>query len=194
VSHTIGDVGLNVRWQPLEVKRDAPTFTVTAGARLATGESPFKVDAEKGLATGSGINTFNLGANVTRIVDPVALFGSLNLGYGLPARHLHQLLSGATLTEVKPGPSVGFGLGFAYALSYKITTSFSFQEMISARSTLTFDNGKSAKTQTQSAGILSLGIGYRFSPKTTVNVTVGAGLTPSAPNLSLTMSVPLLLK
>lgn len=194
VSHTVGDLGLNVRWQPHEVKRDEATFTITSGVRLATGESPFKVDSEKGLATGSGINTLSLGANVTKIVDPVALFGSMNAGYGLPAKHLNQVLSGATLREVKPGASFGFGLGFAYALSYKITTSLSFQEMISARSTLTFDNGKKAQTQTQSAGILSVGLGYRFSPKTTVNVTVGAGLTSSAPNLSLTMSLPLLLK
>jgi hypothetical protein len=194
VSHTLGDLGLNVRWQPHEVKRDEATFTITSGVRLATGESPFKVDNEKGLATGSGINTLSLGANVTKIVDPVALFGSVNAGYGLPAKHLNQVLSGATLREVKPGASFGFGLGFAYALSYKITTSLSFQEMISARSTLTFDNGKKAQTQTQSAGILSMGLGYRFSPKTTVNVTVGAGLTSSAPNLSLTMSLPLLMK
>jgi hypothetical protein len=200
VSHTLGDLGLNVRWQPHEVKRDEPTFTITGGVRLATGESPFKVDSEKGLATGSGINTFNLGANVTRIVDPVALFGSVNVGYGLKAKHLNQQLYGGTLREVKPGASFGFGLGFAYALSYKITTSLSFQEMISARSTLTFDNGNradpltTAQTQTQSAGILSFGLGYRFSPKTTVNVTVGAGLTAAAPNLSLTMSMPLLLK
>jgi hypothetical protein len=194
VSHTVGDLGLNVRWQPHEVKRDEATFTITSGVRLATGESPFKVDNEKGLATGSGINTLSLGANVTKIVDPVALFGSVNAGYGLPAKHLNQVLSGATLREVKPGASFGFGLGFAYALSYKITTSLSFQEMISARSTLTFDNGKKAQTQTQSAGILSVGLGYRFSPKTTVNVTVGAGLTSSAPNLSLTMSLPLLMK
>jgi hypothetical protein len=194
VSHTVGDLGLNVRWQPHEVKRDEATFTITSGVRLATGESPFKVDNEKGLATGSGINTLSLGANVTKIVDPVALFGSVNAGYGLPAKHLNQVLSGATLREVKPGASFGFGLGFAYALSYKITTSLSFQEMISARSTLTFDNGNKAQTQTQSAGILSVGLGYRFSPKTTVNVTVGAGLTSSAPNLSLTMSLPLLMK
>jgi hypothetical protein len=194
VSHTLGDLGLNVRWQPLEVKRDEPTLTLTAGARVATGESPFKVDAEKGLATGSGINTFNIGANMTRIVDPVALFGSVNASYGLTARHLNQQLSGATLREVKPGASAGFGLGFAYALSYKITTSFSFQESISARSTLTFDNGNRAQTLTQTAGILSVGVGYRVSPKTTVNVTVGAGLTAAAPNLTLTMSLPLLLK
>lgn len=194
VSHTLGDLGLNVRWQPLEVKRDEPTYTLTGGVRLATGESPFKVDSEKGLATGSGINTFSLGANVTRIVDPVALFGSVNAGYGLKAKHLNQQLYNATLREVKPGASFGFGLGFAYALSYKITTSFSFQESISARSTLTFDNGNSAHTQTQTAGILSIGLGYRFTPKTTVNFTVGAGLSSAAPNLALTMSVPLLLK
>jgi len=198
VSHTLGDLGLNVRWQPLEVKRDEPTFTITGGVRLATGESPFKVDNDKGLATGSGVNTFSLGSNVTRIVDPVALFGSVNVGYGLKAKHLHQQLYGSTLREVKPGASFGFGLGFAYALSYKITTSFSFQQSISARSTLTFEDGNGnltkAHTSTQSAGILSVGLGYRFTPKTTVNVTVGAGLTASAPNLSLTMSVPLLLK
>jgi len=191
VSHTIGDVGLGVRWQPHEVKRDEVAYTITGNMRLATGTSPYKVDVQKGVATGSGVNTFNIGANMTRIVDPVALFGSFNVGYSLTAKHLNQNLYGATLREVKPGASFGFGLGFAYALSYKITTSFSFQESIQARSTLTFDNGNKAQTQTQSAGILAIGAGYRMSPKTTVNVTVGAGLTAAAPNLSLTMSLPL---
>jgi hypothetical protein len=192
-SHTIGDLGLGVRWQPLESRRDETTFTVVSGLRLATGTSPFKVDPTRGLATGAGFNTLNLGVNMTRIVDPVALFGSVNAGYSLPAKHLSQVLSGATLKEVKPGGSFGFGVGFAYALSYKITTSFSFQESISARSTLTFDTGARAQTGTQSAGILSVGAGFRLSPKTTVNVTVGAGLTSSAPNMSLSVGMPLLL-
>jgi hypothetical protein len=191
VSHTIGDLGLGVRWQPQEVKRDEIAYTITGGMRLATGTSPYKVDVNKGLATGSGVNTFNVGANLTRIVDPVALFGSVNVGYSMTAKHLSQQLYGTTLRQVKPGASFGFGLGFAYALSYKITTSFSFQESIQARSTLTFDNGAQGQTQTQTAGILSIGAGYRMSPKTTVNVTVGAGLTAAAPNLSLTVSLPL---
>lgn len=190
-SHTLGDLGLNTRWQPFASQRDEAALTVTGGLRLATGTSPFKVDVTKGLATGSGLNTFNLGANLTRIVDPVALFGSFNLGYALPARHLSQVLSGAVLKEVKPGPSIGFGIGFAYALSYKITTSFSFQESIAAGSTLTFDSGKTAKTNTQTAGILSIGAGYRISPKTTINVSVGAGLSAAAPNMSVTVGLPL---
>lgn len=192
-SHTIGDLGLGTRWQPLAAQRDQPALTLTSFLRLATGTSPFKVDARKGLATGAGFNTLNLGANVTKIVDPVALFGSFNVGVGMPARHLSQDLNGVTLKQVKPGPSVGFGIGFAYALSYKVTTSFSFQESISGGSTLTFDNGKSAKTSTQSAGVLSIGAGYRISPKTTINVSVGAGLTAAAPNMSITVGLPLAL-
>jgi hypothetical protein len=197
VSNTIGDLSLGARWQPKEVKRDDVAFTLTGAVRLATGTSPFKVDVDKGLATGSGINTFSVGANMNKIVDPVALFGSVNVAYGLKAKHLNQQLFGTTLREVRPGASFGFGLGFAYALSYKITTSFSFQESISARSTLLLQDARDvfskAQTQTQSAGILSIGAGYRISPKTTVNVTVGAGLTAAAPNMSVTLSLPLML-
>lgn len=191
VSHTLGDLGLGARWQPFAAQRDEASLTVASSVRLASGTSPFKVDAHKGLATGGGVNLFNLGVNLTKIVDPVALFGSFNLGYGLTAKHLSQELSGAVLKQVKPGPSLGFGMGFAYALSYKVTTSFSFQESISAGSTLSFDNGKSAKTNTQSAGVLSVGAGYRISPKTTINVSVGAGLTAAAPNMSITVGLPL---
>jgi hypothetical protein len=41
VSHTIGDLGLGVRWQPQEVKRDEIAYTITGGMRLATGTSPY---------------------------------------------------------------------------------------------------------------------------------------------------------
>jgi hypothetical protein len=191
VSNSIGDIGLSARWQPMAVQRDLPSWTVTGGVRLASGDSPFKTESGKGLAGGSGINTFNAGINVNQIVDPVALFGSLNVNAGLPAKHLNQQLGSAVLRKVKPGVGAGFGVGFAYALSYKITTSFAFQESITAGSTLTFDNGRSAKTSTQTAGILSIGAGYRISPKTTVNLSVGIGLTAAAPNLSMTLGFPL---
>jgi len=39
--------------------------------------------------------------------------------------------------------------------------------------------------------VLSMGLGYRVSPKTTLNFSVGIGLTPDSPNLSLGMNVPL---
>lgn len=191
VSHSLGDLGLGLRWQPFEVERGEPSMTFTTNLRLPTGRSPFKVDANEGLATGAGVTTFSGGVNVNHIVDPVALFGTVNLSYSLPATHLSQIRSGRTLTRVEPGLSFGFGMGFAYALSYNISTSFALQESISAGSKLRFADGSTYKTNTQTAGVLSIGLGYRISPKTTLNVTTGIGLTADSPNLSLGLSLPL---
>ncbi len=191
VSNSIGDITMGARFQPIEAQRDKPSLTLSGNLRLPTGTSPFKVVAGSGLATGSGTAALTGGVNVSKIVDPVALFGSLSLTYSLPAKNLSQVLNASVLTQVKPGPSLGIGVGFAYALSYAITTSFSFQESIAAGSTLTFQDGTQAKTKTQTSGMFNLGMGYRVSPKTTVNTTLGIGLTANSPNLTIDVSLPL---
>ncbi|KQW88613.1 hypothetical protein ASC94_24745 [Massilia sp. Root418] len=191
VSNSIGDIALGARWQPMEARRDKPNMTVTGNVRLPTGRSPFKIIAGSGQATGGGVTAFSAGLNINRIVDPVALFGSLSVTASLPAKDLYQLNGSRTLTRVAPGHSVGFGIGFAYALSYGISTTISFQEAISAGSKLRFADGLNAKTSMQTSGMLNLGLGYRVSPKTTVNLSVGIGVTPDSPNLSVGMNLPL---
>jgi hypothetical protein len=191
ISNSLGDLSLGARWQPFEARRDTPNLTVTTNARLPTGRSPFKIIAGSGEATGSGVGAFSAGLNVNKIVDPVALFGSLNFTASLPAKHLYQVNGTRILTRVQPGNSVGFGMGFAYALSYGISTTISFQEAISAGSKLRFADGLEAKTHMQTSSILNMGLGYRVSPKTTVNVSVGIGLTPDSPQFTIGMNLPL---
>ncbi len=193
VSHSVGDISVGARWQPFETKPGVPSMTVSGSIRIPTGTSPYKVTSGSGLATGSGTTGLTGGINVSKVVDPVALFGSMNVSYSRPMDDINQVLGSALLVRVQPGLSFGFGFGFAYALSYSITTSFSFQESISRGSDLTFNNGKTVTTSTQTATILNYGIGYRISPKTTINTTVGIGLTPSSPNFSLGVTVPLAL-
>ncbi|MES2257373.1 MAG: transporter [Pseudomonadota bacterium] len=191
VSNSLGDLSLGARWQPFEARRDQPGLTVTGNARLPSGRSPFKIVAGSGQATGGGVAAFSAGLNINRIVDPVALFGSLSLTASLPAKHLYQVNGTRVLTRVQPGQSVGFGLGFAYALSYGISTTLSFQEAISAGSKLSFADGLEAKTAMQTSGLLNMGLGYRVSPKTTVNLSVGIGLTADSPNLTVGLNLPL---
>jgi hypothetical protein len=191
VSNSIGDISLGARWQPMEARRDQPNLTFTSNVRLPSGRSPFKIIAGSGEATGSGVTAISAGLNVNRIVDPVALFGSLNITGSLPAKNLFQLNGTRTLTRVQPGQSVGFGVGFAYALSYGISTTMSFQEAISAGSKLRFADGLETKTSMQTSAMLNLGLGYRVSPKTTVNLSVGIGLTTDSPNLSVGLNLPL---
>ena len=191
VSNSIGDISLGARFQPFEARRDAPGLTVTTNLRLPSGRSPFKVIAASGEATGSGVTALSLGVNVNKIVDPVALFGSFNVTASAPATDLNQVNGSRILTRVQPGTTVGFGLGFAYALSYGITTTVSFQEAVSTGSKLRFEDGLNVKTSTQTSGMLNMGLGYRVSPKTTVNISVGIGLTNDSPNLSLGLNLPL---
>jgi hypothetical protein len=191
LSNSLGDINVGARWQPMEARRDRPNFTVTGNVRLPSGRSPFKVIAGSGEATGSGVTAVTAGLNINRIVDPVALFGSINMTMSAAANGLQQVNGTRVLTRVKPGTSVGFGIGFAYALSYGISTTLSFQEAISAGSKLRFEDGLEVKTSTQTSAIVNLGLGYRVSPKTTVNLSVGIGLTNDSPNLSVGLNLPL---
>lgn len=191
LSHSLGDIGIGARWQPFEVRRGQPMMTFTTNLRLPTGKSPFKIDANQDLATGSGVPTLSAGMNVNHIVDPVALFGSLSFSMSGDAKDLAQIRGTRILSRVEPGQSMSFGLGFAYALSYGISTSISFQETIARGTKLRFTDGSVAKTKTQTSGVLNFGLGYRISPKTTINITAGIGLTNDSPDFSLGVSVPL---
>jgi hypothetical protein len=195
LSNAIGDVSLGARYQPFALSREAPSFTVTGNVRLPSGRSPFKTIDGQGLATGAGYTSFTLGVNASKVVDPVALFGSLNMSLALPAKHLNQQRSGLALVEVKPGPSIGLGIGFAYALSYNISTTLSFQEAISARSKLILEDSTGVrsekKTSMQTSGALNVGLGVRVSPQTTLNFTVGVGMTSDTPDFTLGLNLPL---
>jgi hypothetical protein len=69
--------------------------------RLPTGRSPFKIIAGSGEATGSGVGAATVGLNVNKIVDPVALFGSVNFTASLPAKNLWQVNGSRILTRVR---------------------------------------------------------------------------------------------
>ncbi|MEJ6007314.1 transporter [Paucibacter sp. AS339] len=186
-----GDIGMGLRWQPLSQSRDMPSITASTSLRLPTGTSPFKIVSGQGLSTGSGYTALSFGANTSKVMDPVALFGSVSVTLGVPVRHLHQQLNGAVLAGVNPGASFGFGMGFAYALSYKVSTTMSFQETISAKTKLILADGSTSMTAPQTSGMLSFGLGVRTSPLTTLNVSVGVGLGPDSPAFTLGCNLPL---
>lgn len=191
LSNGLGDLSLGVRFQPFSLQRDLPSLTTTATLRLPTGRSPFKTIVGQNLATGAGYTGLTLGVNASKVLDPVALFGSLNLGLALPAKGLSQARDSLVLTEVRPGATVGFGLGFAYSLSYNVSLTSSIQESVSARTHLRFADGSTRRTAPQTSASLNFGLGVRVSPKTTLNLNTAVGLTADSPDFTLSLSVPL---
>jgi hypothetical protein len=197
VTTGIGDLTLGARYQPFIQSGSGPTYTLTGSVSLPTGRSPFDQIIGQNLSTGNGYASGTVGVNASQVFDPVALFGSLNFTAAKSVDHLHQYNSadGSTLTGLSPGKSIGFGAGFTYALSYNISTSVSFQETVTTSSHITYVDATnvvgSRATTMQVAAILNFGIGIRLSPKTTVNLTAGVGLTTDSPDFSLGLNVPL---
>ncbi|HEX5355231.1 MAG TPA: transporter [Aquabacterium sp.] len=191
MSHGFGDLNVGARWQPFEMRRDAPSITTSATVRLPTGRSPYRSIDGQNLSTGSGTAGLTLGVNASKIIDPIALFGSASVGVSMPARHINQVRDNVTLVAVHPGPSLTLGGGFAYALSYDVSTTMSLQESLSFPSKLVFEDGTSSRTSVQTSGMFSLGLGVRTSPQNTINMNLGIGLTSDSPDFTLGMNMPL---
>jgi hypothetical protein len=198
VANALGDLTLGARYQPfVQSTTGGPTFTFTSQLSLPTGRSPFRTTIGHNLATGSGYASGSLGVNASQVLDPVALFGSLNFSAGRSVTHLNQInpADGSILRSVEPGKGIGFGAGFTYALSYNVSTSVSFQENVTTPTHITYltTSGelKPRQTAMQVAALLNFGLGVRLSPKTTVNLSAGIGLTTDSPDFSLGLNVPL---
>jgi hypothetical protein len=196
IANSIGDLSFGARYQPFVQSPGGPTFTFTGNVGLPTGRSPFTTISGANLSTGSGYATGTLGMNASQVLDPVALFASVNLTASPGVTHLHQMhTDGTILTAVHPGKTIGWGAGFTYALSYNVSTSVSFQESVTTASRITYLNTSSVstskRTTQQTAALLNFGIGIRLSPKTTVNLSAGIGLTTDSPDFSLGLDVPL---
>jgi opacity protein-like surface antigen len=197
VTFGIGDLSVGARYQPF-VQAAGPTYTLTGTLSLPTGRSPFDQIIGQNTSTGSGYGFGTLGINASQVFDPVALFGSLSFTAGKSVSHLHQFnpTDQSTLTGIRPGKGIGFGAGFTYALSYNVSTSVSFQENVTTSSHISVVDvnnvaQKPRATTMQVAALLNFGLGIRLSPKTTVNLTAGIGMTTDSPDFSLGLNVPL---
>jgi hypothetical protein len=198
-ANAFGDLSFGARYQPLSQTPTGATYTLTGSFTVPSGRSPFKEIQNQNLSTGAGYPTATLGMNASTVMDPVALFGSLNFTLAGQASGLHQVVGPVSaptvLTNVQPGKSLGFGAGFTYALSYNVSTSITFQEMVTTASHIDYldanNVAKSRGTAQQVSALLNFGFGVRLSPKTTVNLSAGIGLTNDSPDFNLDLNVPL---
>jgi hypothetical protein len=192
-AHAFGDVSLGVRFQPFPISHEWPSLTLNATYLIPTGRSPYEA-SQRELATGSGYGAVNIGLNTSKVIDPVAIFGSLSFTYNMEEDGLEFVQDDVVITTVTPGTGIGWGVGFAYALSYGITTTMSFQQFLQGSTDLEVINQSGEKdkikTGNQTSAVINFGLGVRLE-STTLNFSVGVGLTPDSPDFTLRVNVPL---
>jgi len=203
----IGDAEFAARYQITDGKDGMPYVIGGLRFKSRTGKDPFEVVTDcvtrcignatgtglpLDLATGSGFYSLQPGVTWLLPSDPAVFFGGLNYTYNFPRDGISRLvLNGQTefIGDVKPGNV--WGMNFGMGLSINDRSSFSLgMELYSIGPTEQNGQRVLGSVRTQLASLL-LGYSYRYSPKTTLNVTVGAGLTRDTPDLQLTVRLPM---
>ncbi len=145
------------------------------------------------LPTGSGFYSLQTGLTWLFPSDPAVFFGGISYTHNFGRDNISRLvLNGEKefIGSVKPGGIVGINFGMGLALNERSSFSVGVDLNSIGR---TRQNGVPVATsvRTQLSSLL-LGYSYRYSPKTTLNVTVGAGLTRDTPDLTLTVRIPMM--
>jgi preprotein translocase subunit SecG len=186
----VGDISFGFRWQPFKSGGEWPATILSGSVGTPTGASPYAIDTDRELSTGSGFWSFTGGASASKTLDPVVAFGGLSYTYILGASGLSYKYSTAVLEKVEPGASIGFNMGLGYALSYNVSLNLGFSQSYTLGSTYYFENGSKISTAASMSSSFSIGTGWRINPKTTVSIGASIGLTNNDPDFSLSFRLP----
>lgn len=205
--HDIGDVEMTLRYQFNQGGPDKFYYIGWLRFKTATGKSPFDVvtdcvascvastTANTGLPlqqpTGSGFLAVQPGLTWLFPTDPVVFFGNFSYLHSFGKDESLTLLNGVTeaLGKIQPGDIWGFNIGMGLSLNEKASVSIGYDQSIVLP---TSQNGQTVPGSVRVVlATLLIGYSYRLSPKTTLNFSIGAGLTRDTPDLTLTLRVPM---
>lgn len=192
-AYSLGDISATLRWQPWPSLRGRPVTTFYATLGLPTGDSPYDMNPDKDVSTGNGYYSLGVGANVSYVIDPVVLYGSVGYTYNMNVDSIHQYQYGEELQKVTPGDSLNFAMGMAYALSYDVSLATSYQMAYQMKSRYHFDD-RTVEAPEQTSAIMNFSLGLRTAPDYIVNVNAGFGMTEDSPDVLLGISLPLDIK
>ncbi|WP_290518363.1 transporter [Alcanivorax sp.] len=186
----LGDVSFSLRYQPFPVKPGAMNTTLYTTLSTPTGDSPYDINVNEEVSSGSGYYSVGAGVSASKVIDPVVLFGSLGYTYAFDASGLNQNRGGEILNEVQPGDSVNMSMGLAYSLSYEVSLSASYQQSYNFETNFLFED-YTAASEDSTSSVINTSLGLRTSSNRIVNLSFGFGLTEDSPDVLLGLSLPI---
>lgn len=205
----IGDISLSANYKLFAETGAIPDTVLTFGVTAPTGQAPYGIDwkvIERGddqyvrfavpekQPTGNGLWQANIGASLVKTMDPAIIFA--NLGY----IHSFARSFGDIDTDpqtrnpgrVKLGDSYYFGAGVAFAFNERTSLSLSFSDKLSAKASLRNKDTPWTKIigSDANAATFNMGVTYALNQRTTMVTLLGIGLTPDAPDYSITFKIP----
>jgi hypothetical protein len=191
----VGDVSAALRAQLNHFQGDNVVWIASLLYKSDTGRSVFQepIDAntglQTGLATGSGFNAIQPGITWLFPSDPAVFFG------GVAYTHSFSRNVGHGYGDVHPGGILDLNVGMGLAINERASFSFGYQQSIVDQTTQESTQAQGyalARTGTLQLGTLRLGVSYRLTERFNLNFTLGFGVTRDAPDLELTVRLPMI--
>lgn len=190
--YTVTDIGLGdiegaLYYHLILSKGWIPDIILNCRVKSITGRDPYglKVDSEgrfTELPTGNGHWGVSTGFTVVKVSDPAVFFGSFNYFWNI------KKYQGFNIGWVDPGDSYEASIGIAYALSEKISISTQYQQRWTLSTTV---RGNKIPGTYLNAGTIYFGTNYNISKKMSISLQVGIGVTSDAPDVQVTLAMPL---
>ncbi len=144
--------------------------------------------------TGNGVWQANIGMSFVKTTDPAIIFG--NIGYTRSFTGSFDDLDNSPDTvnpgKVRLGDAYSFGAGVAFAFNERTSFSMSVSARLAARARLRYEGAEWTKVigSDATAAMFNLGVTHALTKRATVVGMLGIGLTPDAPDFSLSFKVP----
>lgn len=205
----IGDIALSANFKLLAERPRWPETVLSLGITAPTGREPYGMDwrvierddddfirfaVPSEQPTGNGIWQANLGVSLVKSADPAILFA--NFGYIHSQRGSFDDLDSNPQTvnpgDVQLGSVFYAGGGLAFAFNERTSLSLSYSGRFNARARTRYRGGEWMKVigSDGNASTLNLGMTYAINRHATLVTQLGVGLTPDAPDFSLSFKLP----
>lgn len=197
----VGDIELTGRYQFNDAGVDKPFYVGSLRFKSRTGKDPFEVETSRNilglrdgvqtsLPTGSGFYGLQPALTVLFPSDPAVFFGTVSYLHSFKRSNITRQTDAGpeSLGEVQPGGVFGFNFGMGLGLNDKSSFSIGYDHASVGKTKL---NGVSAADSVRvQLGTLLLGYSYRLSSQRSLSVSLGAGVTRDAPDVTLTVRMP----
>ncbi len=185
----LGDVEVALRYQLNSGTGGRPYFIGNLRVKTHTGENPFQAEIDqatglqKELPTGSGFWGIQPSLSMIYPSDPAVLFANVSYLWNV-RRSL-----GVAIGSVDPGDAIGLNFGLGFALNERMSFSLGYDHSVIGKDR---QNGAQIpNSMLTEVGSLLLGFSFRPTNKTSINLSLAAGLTEPAPDVQITVRIPM---
>ncbi len=189
----LGDIDFGGRYQINSGLRGWPIFVAGLRVKTTTGVGPFDVardvdGIETEHPTGSGFWGIEPGITVLYPSDPAVFYANVTHLFHLE-QSIDKTIGGNLIGDVDPGDVIGIQFGMGIGLNERTSLSLGYEHSFIGE-TKTEINGLTATSEDFDVGSLVMQFNHAVNDKISVNLTTEAGITDDAPDIVLTLRVP----